>query len=258
MAVRAYLKPRSPAEALALIEGDERAALVGGGAYLRLASRGYETAVDLCEAGLDYLREESEALRIGAMVTYRRLETDPAARNYCGGLLARCVGNIVGVQVRNIVTVGGTVAGRYAFANLTTALLALGADVVLERGGRKPLEQFLADKALVRDVLVEVVVPAVPQRGAWQDLTRVRADFAVLNAAAVRRGDAVRIAVGARPGAARLAFAAMAAADAGDASGAGAAAAAELDFGDDLRASAAYRRRVCGTLVARAVEEVLA
>ncbi len=257
MAVKAYLRPKSAAEALALVEGDERAALIGGGAYLRLAARGYETAVDLCDAGLDRVRVEGGMLWIGAMVTYRRLETDSVVRDWCGGLLGRCVENIVGVQVRNIVTVGGTVAGRYAFANLTTALLALGAEVVLERGGRKPLEQFLADKALVRDVLVEVVVPAKPQRGAWRDLTRVRTDFAVLNAAAVRRGAEWRVAVGARPGVARLSYGAAKAAAAGDALGAGAAAAAELDFGDDLRASAAYRRRVCSTLVARAVEEVL-
>jgi CO/xanthine dehydrogenase FAD-binding subunit len=50
----------------------------------------------------------------------------------------------------------------------------------------------------------------------------------------------------------------MQAAAAGDARGAGEAAAAELDFGDDLRASADYRRRVCGALVTRALEEVLA
>ncbi|MBK6900883.1 MAG: FAD binding domain-containing protein [bacterium] len=258
MAVKAYLRPKSAAEALSLIEGDERAALIGGGAYLRLASRGYETAVDLCDAGLDQVRVEDGALRLGAMVTYRRLETDVVVRDCCGGLLGRCVQNIVGVQVRNIVTVGGTVAGRYAFANLTTALLALGADVVLERGGRKPLEHFLADKATARDVLVEVVVPTTAARCAWRDLTRVRTDFAVLNVAAVGDGGAVRVAVGARPGAARLARGAMQAAAAGDARGAGAAAAAELDFGDDLRASADYRRRVCAALVTRAVEEVLA
>ena len=258
MAVRIYLRPRSSAEALALVERDERAALIGGGAYLRLSSRGYETAVDLCDAGLDQVRVEDGALRLGAMVTYRRLETDVVVRDCCGGLLGRCVQNIVGVQVRNIVTVGGTVAGRYAFANLTTALLALGADVVLERGGRKPLEHYLADKATARDVLVEVVVPTTAARCAWRDLTRVRTDFAVLNVAAVGGGGEVRVAVGARPGAPRLARGAMQAAAAGDARGAGEAAAAELDFGDDLRASADYRRRACAALVTRAVEEVLA
>lgn len=259
MSVRAYHKPASLAEAADLLAADPKAAIIGGGAFLRLGGRSYETAIDLFDAGLDYVRETDDGLELGAMATFRRLETDPLTVGYADGLLVRAVERIVGVQMRNIVTVGGTVFGRYAFSNLTTALLALGADVVLHVGGRMSLEAFLASRPARGDMLAAVRLPCDPGRAAWRDLTRVRNDYAVLNVAVVR-GDTSRVVVGARPGLAQLCPDAAAIVDAGgdDAPArAGAAAVAELDFGDDLRASADYRREICGVLVSRAVEEVL-
>ncbi len=259
MAVRTYAKPASLSEAAALLAEHERAVIIGGGAYLRLGGRSFDVAVDLYDAGLDYVRETGDGLELGAMATYRMLETDPLTRAYAGGILAHAVERIVGVQMRNIVTVGGTIFGRYAFSNLTAALLALGADVVLHGAGRLSLAEFLARKPARGDILGSVILPREGGRAAWGDLTRTRNDFAVLNVAVVKRDD-VSVAVGARPGMAQLCPAAAAAAAAGgdDAPGrAGAAAAAELEFGDDLRATADYRRRLCHVLVARAVKEVL-
>jgi len=258
MTVRTYLKPASLDEAAALLAEHADAAIIGGGAYLRLAGRRFEVAVDLFDAGLDYVRATDEGLEIGAMATYRMLETEPALRGYADGMLARSVERIVGVQMRNLVTMGGTVYGRYAFSNLTTALLALGADVTLHQAGRMPLADFLDTKPGRGDILASVILPADPGRAAWQELTRTHNDFAVLNVAAVRRDGATRSAVGARPGVARLCSGAMAAVDGGgDPSRAGEAAAAELEFGDDVRASSDYRRTLCRVLVMRAVEEVL-
>ncbi len=259
MGVRTYHKPTSLAEAAGLLAADKNAAIIGGGAFLRLGARTFETAIDLFDADLDYIRETDDGLELGAMATYRMLETDPLVRTYADGVIARAVERIVGVQMRNIVTVGGTVFGRYAFSNLTTALLALDADVVLHTAGRLPLSEFLSRKPDRSDVLGAVVLPRNAGRAAWQDLSRTTNDYAVLNVCAAVRDD-LRVVVGARPGLARFCPAAASAAAAGgdDAPArAGEAAAAELEFGDDLRASADYRRRLCRVLVERAVKEVL-
>lgn len=258
MSIRDYVKPDSLDAALAVLDGDERAVLLGGGAYLRLGAASHEVVVDLFELGLDGVRAEDDGLTIGGLATYRQLETDPAARRLAGGLLARSVEHIVGVQMRNVVTVGGTLAGRYAFANLTTALLALDATLVWHRAGRQGLDDFMTAKPAGKDILVAVEVADGGVRGAWQDVQRTRTDFAILNVAAVRRGDEWRIAVGSRPGIATLASAAATvAAVSGNPQAAGDAAAEELEFGSDLRGSAEYRRAVCRALVSRAVEEVL-
>ena len=242
MGVHTYHKPKSLTEAADLLAADKTSAII-----------------DLFDAGLDYIRETDAGLEVGAMVTYRRLETDPLVRAYADGVLAKAVERIVGVQMRNIVTVGGTVFGRYAFSNLTTALLALDADVVLHGAGRLPLSEFVSRKPDRGDILGAIVLPREGGRAAWQDLSRTRNDYAVLNVC-VAGSDEPRVVVGARPGVARLcpdASAAMAAGGDDAPARAGEAAAAELDFGDDLRASADYRRQLCRVLVERAVKEVL-
>jgi len=293
MRIERYEKPRSAAEAHALLARERGAVVIGGGAFLRLGRRRIGCAVDLYEAGLDFVREDGEALLIGAMATYRRLETDPLARAAAGGLLAASVRGVAGVQLRNIVTVGGTVAGRYGFSNLLTALLALDARVVLHEAGETPLAGFLARRRDPLDLITGVVVPRRDVATAFRCVQKTRADYALLNVAACRGAGGFRVAVGARPGPARLAAGAMAHLDAafggatgGDAAGGGDApgggtisgddaggrsggaaraaaldeaarlAAGELSFGGDVRASAWYRRRVCAPLVRRALAEV--
>ncbi|MBN2170087.1 MAG: FAD binding domain-containing protein [Candidatus Krumholzibacteriota bacterium] len=275
MQIERYEKPRSAAEAHALLKREESAVIIGGGAFLRLSNRRIGCAIDLYEAGLDTVREEDEGLAIGAMATFRRLETDPLVRAAASGLLARCVRGVAGVPLRNLVTVGGTVAGRYGFSNLLTALLALDARVTLHEAQELPLAEYLARRRDPLDLITGVIVPRRDLRASFQCVQKTRADYALLNAAVARRGDRFRIAVGARPGPARLAGEAMAHLDAAFAAGgaggrsrtrateaaavieeAARLAAGELSFGGDVRASAWYRRQVCAPLVRRALAEV--
>jgi CO/xanthine dehydrogenase FAD-binding subunit len=262
MHIAEYVKPASLAEAYTLLQERPDAVVFGGGAMLRLGRRRIGLAVDLFEAGLDFVRRESDRLELGAMVTFRRLETDPLLQDFADGILPRAVRNIVGVQQRNLFSVGGTVHGKYGFSNLLTVLLALDATVIFHGAGPVPLADHLADAGRRRDIVEKIVLPVEEVRASYRMLTRTRSDFALLNAAVVRRQGAFRVAVGARPRVATLAVQAMALLDGGVAPDAavrgGALAATELSFGSDLRASAHYRRRICQVLVRRAVEDVLA
>jgi len=255
-----YFKPASVAEAVDLLAEHPGAVIIGGGAFVRLGSRKVEVAVDLYDAGLDFIRRTDAGLELGAMATFRLLETDPQVRGYADGLLARSVERIVGVQMRNITTVGGTLYGRYGFSNLITALLAVDAEVELHKAGRMPLDRFFTTKPDPRDILTGVVLPDLPWRAAWQDLTRTVNDYAVLNAAVALHDGGTRVVVGARPGRGARCPGAEEALQAGGEEAprmAGEAAASELEFGDDVRGSADYRRELCRTLVTRAVREVL-
>lgn len=265
MIIEKYAKPRSVDEAWTLLNGHEKAAIVGGGAWLHLSGRKVELAVDLFETGLDFIRRTGNHLEIGAMATYRQVETDPHILAACDGLIARSVRDIAGVQMRNIFTVGGTVVGRYGFSHLNCALLAMDAEVEFHSAGRMSFTDYLGGGGPRRDILTRVVVANSNARGSFQAVRRCRNDFALLAVAAVRGDCGVRLAVGARPGRARLAIAAMAhLADLPSdedwravAARAGELAAAELNFGDDQRASAEYRRMVCPVLVERVLKEVL-
>ena len=48
--------------------------ILGGMLWLRLGSGNVNTAIDLCDLGLNTIEETDEAFSIGAMVTFRDLE----------------------------------------------------------------------------------------------------------------------------------------------------------------------------------------
>jgi len=278
--IKKYVKPATVTEAYRLLKKEPNAALIGGGAYLRLSKRRIGCAVDLYEAGLDYLRKKGAGLDLGAMATFRQIETDPLTRESNDGLLARAVGCVVGVQLRNLSTVGGSVGGKYGFSNLITALLALDAQVVLHQTGALGLSAYLRRKRNQLDLVTGVTIPRRNRRGSFQIVQKTHADYGLLNVAVTRpprSTSGIRIAVGARPGVAKLTGKAMASLEAalgkttarGRSAKAKAArataieeaahlAATELHFGDDVRASGWYRRQICSVLVQRALAEVLA
>ena len=66
------------------------------------------TAIDLCALGLDQVEETETEFRIGAYVSLRELETNERLNVYTEGAFRESVRHIVGVQFRNVATVGGS------------------------------------------------------------------------------------------------------------------------------------------------------
>ena len=103
--------------------------IVAGNMWLRMCSMRRQTALDLSALGLDYIKEDEQGFTIGAMTTLRTMETHPALNAAFGGVFARAFEPIVGTQFRNSATVGGSVFSRFGFSDVSTLLLAMGADV---------------------------------------------------------------------------------------------------------------------------------
>lgn len=263
LSIGRYVRAGSVREAYELVQKNRRACVLGGGAWLRLGAGTIPVAIDLAGLGLDAIEEVADdpvfgrALRLGAYVTLRRVETDQRLAAATDGLLARAVRDIVGVQFRNVATVGGSVAGRFGFSDVCCALLALGAHVELVGAGRLPLEAFLAQPGRVRDVLTHVVVPAGPVAASYQAVRNQATDFPVLSTCAVcGEAGAWRVAVGARPGRPRLVTGgALSPQPAPAEVDAACAAAQALPFSGNMWASERYRRHVAGVLVRRAIEK---
>jgi CO/xanthine dehydrogenase FAD-binding subunit len=252
-------RPTDLDAALELIRA-KRGVAVGGGLWLRMSSKPLGLAVDLGGLGLDYIRPSGGAIEIGAMTSFRKLETSAVLARGYGDFFKSVVGSVVGVQFRNMASVGGTVAGRYAFAGLNAAFLALGAKVVLRGEGERDFAAFLSEPRDGPFLVEKVLIPAEAKAG-YGSVALTKGDFSALVAAAAFVGGTWRLAVGARPGAARLCAAAAAALGAGPKPSAqavekaAAAAADEVGFADDARASGGYRREVCPVLARRAITE---
>ncbi|WP_163340607.1 xanthine dehydrogenase family protein subunit M [Desulfopila sp. IMCC35008] len=234
--------------------------VLGGCGYLRLGSRKIATAIDLSHLNLDFIEKREDTIEIGAMTTLRAIETSPLTSDLWGGMLANSVSHIVGVQLRNIVTTGGTVAGRYAFSDPITALLALDAKVALFNHGEIDLADFLETKGL-RDIVVKITIPDDVRNGAFASIRKSNTDYAILNCAVTVTTDSFRIVVGSRPGKAQRATRAEAyllanGLNADTASKAGKIAAEELKFGDNPRGKGKYRSAICPVLIERCLAEV--
>lgn len=261
MEISNYARPQSLDEAWTLLT-EQKGFPIGGGAWSRLNSRNIDLAVDLSALDLRFIRKQGSQIEIGAMTTARDIELSEELEANFGGLFQKAVKHIVGVQMRNIVTVGGTVAGRYGFSDLNTTLLALNAKVVLYNQGTVDFESFLSNRSSDPILIEKIVIDTDQISGSYQSVRNTVNDFAILNVAAALVNGEWRIAIGARPGTARLA--AEAAKTLGETKSpdqeslqkAAEAAAEEIAFGSDIRGTAEYRRSVCKALVKRAIQEV--
>jgi aerobic carbon-monoxide dehydrogenase medium subunit len=270
-------------EACALLAGTGRdTKLLAGGQSLmpllnfRLARP--ELLVDLNPATeLRYVERHDGQLRIGAMTRLRALERDASL---AGGwqLVADALPQVAHTPIRNRGTFGGGLAHADPAAELSAVSLALDATLVARsqaRGERelRAEEFFLGPYATAlepEEVLTEVRLPAQPEGAGWafQEIARRRGDFALVGVAAllaVDPGGAVREArlayasMGPRPLRASQAEQALSGQPATEASFRDAAEAAvrELDPGDDLQASRAYRLHVARVLTRRALSAAL-
>ncbi|AHF08135.1 FAD binding domain-containing protein [Desulfitobacterium metallireducens] len=272
--IRDLVQPETLEEAYTTLMNRKPNTVLGGCAFLKMGSKRIGTAIDLSSPNLDLkgIREHEESFEIGAMTTFREVETYPAFQKYFQGILPQAVRSIIGVQFRNGVTVGASVFSKYGFSDLITALLALDAEVELYHGGRMRLQTFL-EQPYAKDILTKVWIPKNARKSSYQSLRNSVSDYAILNVAVSEFEGQWRIVVGARPQCARVAD--KASQKLSELASTNEAllssdeksmetietiaklAAEELSFGTNLRGSAEYRQALCPVLVKRAIMEVL-
>jgi carbon-monoxide dehydrogenase medium subunit len=200
-----YTAPTTLTEALALLEGGERKVLAGGMSLiplmkLRLAAPG--EVVDLGRVtGLGGITESDGVVRIGAMATHHEVESSPIIRARCP-LLGDTASHIGDVQVRNMGTMGGSVAHADPAADYPAALVALEAQfhLVSATSDRTvAAADFFLDAfttAIVPgEIVLEVLVPVEPstEGHSYQKVAHPASGFAVVGVAARVRKTAGKI-----------------------------------------------------------------
>jgi carbon-monoxide dehydrogenase medium subunit len=270
-----FFAPTELPEALRLLREKEGAKLLAGGMSMvpamNLGILRPTAVISLNHvAGLDYVEDAGESLRIGAMVRHERVESDPLIREHMP-VLAEAAAKVADVQIRHRGTIGGSVAHADPAADYLPVLVALGAKVKLANAdGERTLEltDFLVDVMLTKlaldEALVELDVPKLPPGAgsAYVRLARVEGSFAIVNAAAVLRNGRPVIALGGATPTPVLVETDV------DVSGgltdaaveqiSDAAYAACEDAYGDLSGSADYRRAMARVYARRAVEQALA
>ena len=200
--IQKYVRAQSLEEAWQLNQ-NKRNRILGGMLWLRLGKGSVGTAIDLCDLGLNTIEETEEQFSIGAMVTLRDLETHKGLNDYSNCAVVNAVKDTVGVQFRNLATVGGSIWGRFGFSDVLTVFLAMDTYVELYKGGIIPLEQFNNMKK-DNDILVRIIVKKTPCKVVYTAMRAQRTDFPVLACAVSCLGGEYRASVGARPARAQI------------------------------------------------------
>ena len=270
-----YVRAQSLDEAYELYQKKPNFVL-GGMLWLKMKNKTLGTAIDLCDLGLDQIDEDENEFRIGAYATLRQIETHEALNAYTHGAIAESVRHIVGVQFRNVATVGGSIWGRFGFSDVMTIFRALGAKVQLHKAGIMDLDEFAALPRTTRDVLVSVIVPKNAKGVVYLSQRNQSTDFPVLTCAVANRSGRYVAVVGASPYMAEpvwdedgiLDCLADAKTDSNAALTDNSENNAKIDkfaeyvaehirFGSNIRAGAEYREIICRVLTRRAVTQSL-
>ena len=253
-----YVRAESLEEAYGLYQKKNNFVL-GGMLWLKMRKRPFGTAIDLSDLGLDQIEEDEKEFRIGAYVSLRELETNEALNTYTKGAFAESVKHIVGVQFRNVATVGGSLWGRYGFSDVMTIFRAMGAKVQLHHAGILDLDEFVKMPRKTMDILVSVIVPKKVKAVVYLSQRNQSTDFPVLTCAAAKNAAGeYRFAIGARPGKAVLYTLPADAGETPELTSARFAASirSRIKTESNMRGSAEYRNHLAGVLVKRAVKQL--
>ncbi len=192
-----YLAPTQLAEAVELLRqyGDDAKLLAGGQSLvpmMKLRVARPKVLIDIHRiAALNYLREEAGAIRLGAMTRHVQIEESSLIREKIP-MLAEAASAIGDTQVRNRGTIGGALVEADPCGDYGAVVLALNAQMkcVGTRGERVILAADLFTFAYTTtlesdEILTEIVIP-LPDKssaGVYVKLEKVAGDFAIASAA---------------------------------------------------------------------------
>jgi carbon-monoxide dehydrogenase medium subunit len=272
----AYARPTTIDEALqAVASGGEDVKFMAGGQSLipvmRLRLAAPETVVDLTKvAELRGVREEEDAIVIGAMTTHSDVLSDPLIARYAP-LIAEATETVADRQVRHRGTFGGALAHADPAGDMGAPVLALGAQFTIASPNAfrtVEADEFFVDlfETAIQDgeLLTEVRIPKHTGWGAhYEKFVRVAHQWPIVAVAAAVRAEGGTISearvgltnMGSTPLRARGVEEALAGQPAtADAVRTAAERATEgTNPPSDLNGDADYRRHLAGVLTRRAV-----
>ena len=194
-----YQRPTDRAAAVAAIQGDARY-LAGGQSLvqamkLRLSSS--ERLVDLGGiADLKGIKVDGGNVVIGAMTTHAAVANSAEVKKALPALAALAA-SIGDQMVRNMGTLGGSIANADPAADYSAAVLGLGATVQTNKRSIAGDTFFtgLYETALQPGELITAVSFPIPQKGAYVKLKQPASRFALVGVFVSQGAGGVRVAV---------------------------------------------------------------
>jgi CO/xanthine dehydrogenase FAD-binding subunit len=261
MNIKTFHKATDLKDAHTMLQASKGNVLLGGGTWLRMTSRNIDHAIDLSALGLEGITETDDDIVIGAMTTLNQYKHHQAIKQIGDGILSRAVSTILGDAFRNIATIGGSIAGRFAFSDVIASLLAFDVRLDFYPEQTMTLETSLSVRKDT-GILTKIRIRKEQARGFFYKVGQTSNDFSIINVAITKTKDHTIIVVGARPALAARATSAMrmiegvSCLDDEMINKVSEEAIRALGFADNHQASKAYRKSLATTYVKRGLKEV--
>lgn len=259
-----YSRPSSLSEAVQILRNDPQAKALAGGQTLlpalKLRLSAPSRLVDL--QGIDELRGlaiSGSRVTVGAMTSHAELAGDASVKRLAPALSAVAAG-IGDRMVRNMGTLGGSIANNDPAADYPAVLLGLNAIVITTSRRIAACDFFrnLYETALAGDELVKAVEFPATQRAAYVKFKNPASRFALIGVFAADTEEGVRVTVtGAGSMAFRITEYEQALTENFKADAIDGIAAEFGSINSDIHASDAYRRSLIPELARRAIQRAL-
>jgi carbon-monoxide dehydrogenase medium subunit len=194
-------RPSSVRQAANLLAKSEDAKLLAGGQTLiptmkqRLASPGSLVDLSLIE-GLSGIELRGRSIVIGAMTRHAEVADSPVVQENLPSL-AELAGEIGDPHVRNLGTIGGSIANNDPNADYPAAALGLGATIVTNKR-RIPADEFFTgmfETALEADEIITKVMFPLAKKAAYMKFANPASRYALVGVFVSKRGPEIRVAV---------------------------------------------------------------
>ena len=259
-----YQKVKSVGDAAKIIAKDADAKLLAGGqsliAAMKLRLAKPSSVVDLGSIkGLTGIKADGKAVTIGAMTRHAEVAASSDVRKAIPALAA-LAGGIGDRMVRNMGTIGGSLANNDPAADYPAGVLGLGATIVTNKRKIAADDFFkgLYETALGKGEIIEQVSFPVPKRAAYMKFKNPASRYAIVGVFVADFGSGVRVAVtGAGPCAFRVAAMEKALASKFAPESVANVSVPEKGLNSDLHAKADYRAHLITVMARRAVEAAI-
>lgn len=260
-----YHRAKNLADAAQKLSASGDAKLLAGGqtlvAAMKLRLAAPSDLVDLRDvAELRGIRKEGKDLVIGAMSRHAEVASSKEVRQSIPALAVLAAG-IGDPMVRNMGTLGGSVANNDPAADYPAAVLGLGATVTTSKR-RIEADKFFTgmyETALEPGEIITAILFPVPKRAGYAKFKNPASRYAIVGVFVADFGGSARVAVtGAGPSVFRVAEMEKALAKKFSADAVAKVAVPAKGLNSDIHASAEYRAHLVAVMARRAIEQALA
>ena len=196
-----FHRPQTVRQAAGLLGKNDEAKLLAGGHSLlptmKLRLAGPPQLVDLSLVdGMAGIEQSGRSITIGAMTRHNDVANSPVVQQAIPAL-AHLAGMIGDPAVRNMGTIGGSIANNDPNADYPAACLGLGATIITNKRRIKADDFFtgMFSTALEPGEIITKVSFPIPKKAAYQKFKNQASRFALVGVFVSKRGSEIRVAV---------------------------------------------------------------